>query len=120
MLVVDDNPLHQTIILSLLNAMGLHADIASDGEKAHELTLKKQYDLVFMDCHMPIMDGFTATRLIKNDFPELPVIALCSDVFNSERANDAGFDSYITKPVNQEELQAVCARFLSETVRLPQ
>ena len=79
-------------------------DRAKNGQEAVELAEKGGYDIVLMDIKMPIMDGLEATRAIKKSHPELPVVALTANAFDSDRqlAMEAGCDDFLSKPVSSE------------------
>lgn len=116
-LVVEDNKLNQMLALALLAKLGVTADLACDGAEAVERVRQGTYDIVLMDMQMPIMDGVTATRLIR-DLP-LPVqpfiIALTANAFDSDREMclQAGMDDFLSKPFKAEELRGKIAAFRS-------
>ena len=87
---------------------------AKNGQEAVELVDKGGIDLVLMDIKMPVMDGLQATAKIKEKYPELPVVALTANAFDSDRhaAMEAGCDDFLSKPVNSEKCLEVIARFI--------
>jgi signal transduction histidine kinase len=116
LLVVEDNFLNQKLLVRMLARLGYHrVDIANNGQAGYDLVkesiLKKEgYDLIIMDVSMPVMDGFTATRLIRNTFPsnEQPtIIALTGNVTNDDvkNAECAGMQGFLAKPVKLQHLQ---------------
>lgn len=112
-LLADDNPVHRKIILHHLATFGVHADVAEDGHQALAAYLQSEYDLVFMDCLMPQMDGYEATRTIRSHEKEhgrahTPIIATTVNVMDGdrERCLAAGMDDYIPKPVRAHLLRA--------------
>ncbi|MEW9797274.1 response regulator [Alteromonas sp. CYL-A6] len=113
-LVVEDNEINQLVARSLLEEFGVTVDLAANGQKALDKVRAHQYDLVFMDLNMPVMDGKEATRHIRRRYPDLPVIALTAAVLEEEisAAMDAGMNAYITKPVKRHDLNAMLATFL--------
>lgn len=117
-LVVEDNPVNQEVARAMLEQLGCRADIATDGREAVLAALGKTYDLVLMDCHMPVLDGFAATAEIRqqeaNGTSRLPVIALTANVAKGvrEQCLAAGMDDYLSKPFDQAQLATVLAKFL--------
>ncbi len=123
-LVAEDNPINQTIARKTLAKLGCHVDIAANGKMAVELVCKNCYDLVFMDCHMPVMDGYEAARQIRNrqkDFAAcIPIIALTASSLEegSDKCKAHGMDDYLTKPYKIEKLEAVLAKWLPAEEKL--
>ncbi len=112
-LVVEDNRLNQIFISQLLNNWGTLVTIAEDGKAALKKLNEAHYDLVIMDLHMPVMDGFEATAQIRrSESPskqQIPIIACSADAFPKSRqlAKEAGVNFYITKPVVENELKDI-------------
>ncbi|MEL6342979.1 MAG: ATP-binding protein [Myxococcota bacterium] len=111
-LVVEDHPVNQRVIDKLLVRLGIRADMVSNGAMAMTRVREKHYDLVLMDMQMPIMDGITATREIRNSLDESrqPVIvALTANAFAADRIRcmEAGMDGFMTKPVRLESMAQV-------------
>jgi CheY-like chemotaxis protein/HPt (histidine-containing phosphotransfer) domain-containing protein len=111
-LVAEDNVINQIVISSLLENMGQNADLAANGRQALEACRARRYDLVFMDCQMPEMDGYTASNRIrhlerKRGGKPVFIVAMTADAQNGTRAKcqEAGMDEYITKPIMTEKLQ---------------
>ena len=117
-LIVEDNPVNQEVALATLESLGCRADIAADGRQAVEAVARTTYDLVLMDCQMPVLDGFAATVEIRRLEPEsgvrLPIIALTANVVKGfrEQCVAAGMDDYLSKPFDRARLIEVMARFL--------
>ncbi len=117
-LVVEDNPVNQTIAMHQLAKLGLQADLAIDGAAAVTELGRQCYDIILMDCHMPVMDGFEATKHIRAmesiERSTIPIIALTANALAGERERclAAGMTDYLTKPVNLHDLQRCLARFL--------
>jgi CheY-like chemotaxis protein len=112
-LLVEDNEINQEIAASLLQGMGATVDVADNGEKGLAAFLKKDYDMIFMDVRMPIMDGLEATRRIrasaKHDAAIIPVIAMTANAMQEDRKNSrqAGMNAHIAKPIDIRELRKV-------------
>jgi PAS domain S-box-containing protein len=142
-LLVEDNPVNQQVSVSLLKQCGHEVDVANNGREALEAWATRGYSLILMDCHMPVMDGWEATRLIREresgdelrvtrDEPDsssspvtrhpspvtrhVPIIALTADAMEGERDRclAAGMDDYLTKPVRLGNLRAVIEKWLPE------
>ncbi len=109
-LLVEDNTINQKVALNILSKLGYHADAVADGSEVLDALQRIDYDLVMMDCHMPVMDGFEASRAIRSSKtifnPSFPIVALTADVVKGirQRCSDAGMDDYLSKPVNPEAL----------------
>ncbi|MDD5215558.1 MAG: ATP-binding protein [Methylococcales bacterium] len=122
-LLVEDNAVNQRIAVRLLEKMGLDVDIANNGQEAFDvLTTNHDYALVLMDCQMPIMDGFVATRLIRHhelnhNFIPVPIVAMTANAMQGdrERCLDAGMDDYISKPIEIGKLQQTLKKWLLDT-----
>ncbi|MEL6185744.1 MAG: response regulator, partial [Myxococcota bacterium] len=111
LLVVEDNRVNQTVALRLLTARGASVEVAADGEEALERLRERTFDLVLMDCQMPRLDGFAATRALregKAGMPaaRVPVVALTANVFpeDQRRCLEAGMDAFIAKPFRIDDL----------------
>jgi CheY-like chemotaxis protein/HPt (histidine-containing phosphotransfer) domain-containing protein len=117
-LVVEDQLVNQRVAQSYLHKLGLQVDIASNGLVAFEKCLSNRYDLIFMDCQMPILDGYEATRRIRKDEKRTgrhtPVIALTADATVAEKGeiSHAGMDGYIYKPLDLRSLIEVLQKHL--------
>ncbi|MEW6428075.1 MAG: ATP-binding protein [Thermodesulfobacteriota bacterium] len=108
-LVVEDNQTNRKVVLGLLRKAGYRPDVAENGEEALAAVQKKTYDLVLMDCQMPVLDGFTATREIRalgGTLVTLPIVALSAGVLQDERTRclEAGMDDFLAKPVGFADL----------------
>ncbi|MFW6354160.1 MAG: PAS domain S-box protein [Verrucomicrobiota bacterium] len=116
-LVVEDNKVNQRVALTLLEQLGYTADCAEHGREALEAVQAEDYGLVLMDCQMPIMDGFEATRRIRalgDAFTRLPIVALTANARPEDR--DAclahGMDAHLTKPIRKEDLRRLLEQLL--------
>ena len=113
-LVVDDFEINRMLIGELLNShYGITADFGTNGKEAVEMVQKNTYDLVLMDVNMPVMDGIQATKLIRKEYPTLPIVALTANVMQGDREEfeGHGMNDYLTKPLDYDELHRVMARF---------
>ncbi len=110
-LVAEDNPVNQRVASHMLNKLGYRCDIASNGQEAVAMLAQLPYDLVLMDCQMPEMDGYSATRAIRqreeSGNRHTPIIAMTANAMREDRARclDAGMDGFIPKPIALEELE---------------
>lgn len=119
-LLVEDNPVNRRVVIEMLARAGFRAETAENGEEALRALCSARYDLVLMDIQMPLMDGFEATRRIRereaaSGEPRTPVIAMTAHALAGyrEKCLSAGMDDYITKPVSRNELEAVLRRTLN-------
>ena len=114
-LLVEDNQVNQMVATSLLKKLGHRTDHAENGLKAIQALEKNHYDLVLMDCQMPVMDGYEATQRIRQnpEWKELPIIAVTANVMQGDREDclASGMNDYITKPYKREELRTVIDRW---------
>lgn len=115
-LLVEDNPVNQMVALKMLKSLGCKVDVAENGKMAVELYDAGQYDLVLMDCQMPEMDGYEATRIIRSREKEerIPIIALTANSLNEDkrRCEEAGMDDFLAKPIRQSQLLETLERHL--------
>jgi CheY-like chemotaxis protein len=115
---VDDNETNRLVAVGLLERFGCDVQSVEDGELALERVSRESFDLILMDCQMPVMDGFTATRIIrdreKNIGTYTPVVAMTafSRAEDREACTLAGMDDYLGKPVNADELRTVLNKWL--------
>jgi two-component system, sensor histidine kinase len=113
-LIVEDNEVNQLLLERILKSLDAKTYLAENGSEAVELVKSKYFDLVLMDIQMPGMDGLTATKIIKSQFPHLPVLAVTAHAFleEIEKCREAGCDDVITKPVKKTELLEKIFRYL--------
>lgn len=121
-LVVEDNVINQKLIIFQLKKLGLSAKIAGNGREAVEAYSRAPYTLVFMDCQMPVMDGYEATAAIRSlestRGQRTPIIATTAGIMpgEGEKCLSAGMDDYLSKPIRMEDLQKALARWLPDVV----
>lgn len=108
-LVVEDNRVNQVVVVRLLQKLGHQVMVADDGERALKLAAGRQFDVVLMDCHMPVMDGYEATRALRERGDPTPIFALTAAVTNEDRARclEAGMTGVLSKPLRIERLAEV-------------
>ncbi len=115
-LLVEDNQVNQRVALEMLSRLGFKAEVASDGAEAVTAYERGHYSAILMDCQMPIMDGFDATRAIRaaeRSDARVPIVAMTANAMagDRERCLDAGMDDHIAKPVELQLLRKVLYRF---------
>ncbi|MGI0117653.1 response regulator [Zooshikella sp. RANM57] len=107
-LVVEDNHINQLVVKGMLEKIGHHVDVATQGKECLTLCQQHHYDLVFMDCNMPVMDGYEATQKLRtiNHMKSVPVIALTANALSHDRQKclDAGMNDYLAKPFKKDQL----------------
>jgi PAS domain S-box-containing protein len=116
-LVAEDNPVNQRVALRMLEKLGYAVDVAVNGREAVQMVQGTSYAALFMDCHMPEMDGFEATRQIRQlalPGPRLPILAMTAAAAEGdrERCLACGMDDYLRKPVQVPELRAMLERWV--------
>jgi signal transduction histidine kinase/CheY-like chemotaxis protein len=124
-LLAEDNPVNLEVTRAMLKDLGMRVETALNGRKAVEACRLHSYDLIFMDCQMPVMDGFEATRLIRDEEKSrgegehIPIIALTAHVLKSDqdRCLDAGMDDFLGKPFDQGQLSVILERWLPTALR---
>jgi CheY-like chemotaxis protein/HPt (histidine-containing phosphotransfer) domain-containing protein len=125
-LLVEDNPVNQEVAAAMLAALGCEVRVVANGAAALQALERERFDLVLMDCQMPEMDGFAATRALRareadadGALPRTPVVALTAHALPSDREQSlaAGMDDHVSKPFSRDELRAVLERWLPERPR---
>ncbi|MBC7458578.1 MAG: PAS domain-containing protein [Bdellovibrionaceae bacterium] len=113
LLLVEDSPDNQALISIYLNRAGAHVEIASDGEQGLKMAMSSSYDVILMDVQMPIMDGITAVKKLREKNYLKPIIALTAHAMKEERIRclQAGFSDFLSKPVNREDLVNMILNF---------
>ncbi|MHC8288005.1 hybrid sensor histidine kinase/response regulator [Pseudomonas sp. XS1P51] len=110
-LLVEDNPVNQLVAKGMLGKLGCEVIVAAHGGEALDQLEHSEFDLVLMDCNMPVMDGYEASRQIRRSgrWPQLPIVALTANAMSEERerCRAAGMSDYLAKPFRREELAAL-------------
>lgn len=122
-LLVEDNLINQEVAKELLADLGLTVCIANNGEEAIEQIKKNTFDVVFMDCQMPVMDGYSATEAIRSGAAdtqtasnkEIPIIAMTANAIggDKEKCLACGMNDYLSKPIEDEELNRVLLKYIN-------
>ena len=119
-LVVDDNEINQIVAKDMLETFGLNVEITDNGKNAIKRLSQQNFDLVFMDCQMPIMDGYEATQHIRNSKspglnPNIPIIAMTANAMHGDeqKCYDFGMDDYIAKPFDLNTLLIILTDWLN-------
>lgn len=114
-LIAEDNPTNQTLILSQLEALGYCAELAENGQEALHKMASTEYQLLLTDCNMPLLDGYQLTKTIRSQGNSIPIIALTADAFPEKKAEclDAGMNDRLTKPVDLQTLKSTLEKYLS-------
>jgi signal transduction histidine kinase/CheY-like chemotaxis protein/HPt (histidine-containing phosphotransfer) domain-containing protein len=127
-LLAEDNPVNQQVAVAMLTSLGCVVSSVKDGREALQELEAKPFDLVFMDCQMPEMDGFAATRSIREGETKagprarrMPIVALTAHAMKSDREEclAAGMDDYVSKPFTKEDLRRVLAKWITEASVIP-
>lgn len=113
-LLVEDNEINQAVMLATFESLDIPITIVGTGEEAIEIVNNQPYDLIFMDIHLPGIDGRQASEKIKLKYPQLPIIALSADAFNQHKFddNDQIWEEYLCKPLEKEKLIQALNRFI--------
>lgn len=118
-LVVDDHPINQRLMVSMLDKLGYAADMAEDGQQAVDMAIKHPYDFIFMDLQMPVMDGLEATAQIRREggpaAEKTIIIAMTANVMEGiqNRCKASGMDDYISKPLKMSSIKQIISRYSS-------
>jgi CheY-like chemotaxis protein len=116
-LLVDDNEINQQVAQEILEGAGLRVIVASDGQEAVDAVHADEYDVVLMDIQMPVMDGYEATRQIRNSKSEIrniPIIAMTAHAMTGDREKtlEAGMNDYVTKPIDPDQLFSTLVKWI--------
>ncbi|MCX7080451.1 MAG: response regulator [Pseudomonas sp.] len=121
-LLVEDNPVNQLVAKGMLSKLGCKVTVAAHGAESLDLLEHSSFDLVLMDCNMPVMDGYEASRQIRRSgrWPDLPIVALTANAMpeERERCRAAGMSDYLAKPFRREELAALLDLWVPVTTAL--
>jgi CheY-like chemotaxis protein/HPt (histidine-containing phosphotransfer) domain-containing protein len=113
-LVVEDNLVNREVMLAQLSVLGYRGTAVEDGSRAVDAVAGGEYDLVLMDCQMPVMDGFEATQHIREQRSQIPIVAITADAMPADRDRclQAGMSDYLAKPVELKRLSRMLERWL--------
>lgn len=124
-LIVEDNQVNRLVAAKMLSSLELSCDVCHDGKEAVERLQTHNYQLVLMDGHMPVMDGLTATRKIRDwesrtNRTRTPIVAVTANVISGVRAEceEAGMDDYLCKPITLDKLKSVTQQFIVESTSI--
>ncbi|HIJ62358.1 MAG TPA: response regulator [Rhodospirillaceae bacterium] len=116
LLLAEDTEMNREVMRLLLSKAGIHADVAENGKIAVEMAMTASYDLILMDMRMPVMDGLSATRVIRTltGYTKTPIIALTANAFEEDRqiCMDAGMNDFLSKPLRSDALQVTLSKWL--------
>ena len=117
-LLVEDNPVNQTVIEAMLRSLGYRVTLVGDGAQAVQRFDARRFSAVLMDCRLPVMDGYEATRQIRRHMPQngTPIIALTANALQGDREAclQAGMNDYLAKPFKRADLERVLLRWLGK------
>ncbi|MBF0431926.1 MAG: response regulator [Fibrobacteria bacterium] len=119
-LLAEDDPINQQVAIAMLEGLGYKVDFVTSGQAALKATEQGEYDIIFMDCMMPVMNGYTATEMIRKSQkvpnPKIPIIAMTANAMqgDKEKCLRSGMDNYLSKPIEQERLEALCNKYISK------
>jgi CheY-like chemotaxis protein len=120
-LVAEDNLVNQRLAMRMLEKLGYTAHVVANGLQAVESLTASTYHAILMDCQMPEMDGYEATRLIRERHPRLPIIAMTANAMQGDQQKclEAGMTDYLSKPMRLQMLEAALKRCLAEVSTVP-
>ncbi|WHH60092.1 response regulator [Petroclostridium sp. X23] len=115
-LLVEDNEINRELFIKMIKMEGLSCDVAVNGEEAVRACLNNNYDVIFMDCQMPIMDGYEATRQIRkteSDTKHTFIVAMTADIMKgtAKKCFEAGMDDYLSKPINISQIVNILEKY---------
>lgn len=123
-LLAEDNPVNQLVAITMLEQLGCYVTPAGNGQEAFEMASRRPYDLIFMDCQMPEMDGYASTRAIreyekKHTLSPTPIIAFTANAMRGDREKclEAGMDDYTSKPVKPDALEELLIKWLPNKIK---
>jgi len=117
-LIVEDNKTNQLVARGYLKKMGIKTTVAENGKEALEKLETNHFDLIFMDCQMPVMDGFEATKLIRQSGNMISIVAMTANTMTGDKqlCLDAGMDDHLAKPLNKEKLIIALSEWLPDSI----
>jgi signal transduction histidine kinase/CheY-like chemotaxis protein len=115
-LLVEDNKTNQEVILGLLENSGIIIDVANNGKECVELFKKTDYELILMDLQMPVMDGYEATKVIRQTDKDIPIAALTANAMKDDmkKSKDVGMNAHLNKPIEVEKLYEMLLKYISK------
>ena len=118
-LLAEDNQINQLIARTFISDLGYSIQVVSNGQEALDVLKNSQFDLVLMDCQMPVLDGFETTRQLRALKNKIPIIALTANAMkgDQERCLAAGMNDYMTKPFKKEDLQKILGKWLVDSLK---
>lgn len=113
-LIVEDNLTNQLVLLGLLEDLNIDIDVVNNGQEAVNIFKKEKYDIILMDIQMPVMDGYEASKIIRELDEKIPIIALSANAMTEdiEKTKEAGMNEHLTKPIDVEKLFAVIKQYI--------
>lgn len=117
-LLVEDNPTNQAIVLGLMEGSGIHVDVANNGQEALDLYFASSYELVLMDLQMPVMDGYEATRLLRKKDQSIPIVALTANAMSEEveKTQALGMNDHLSKPIDVQRFYKTLLTFIKPKI----
>ena len=119
-LIVEDNEMNQKVIKAILKKNNISFELASDGQNALEILNHKKFDLILMDCQMPILDGYETTVIIrenekKENLPKCPIIAITANAMSGdkEKCINSGMDDFLSKPIQSQQVIKIIEKWVS-------
>lgn len=121
MLLVEDNAINRMVATALLQRFGVVVYSAENGQQAVDMVLVEDFDFVLMDLQMPILDGVSATKMLRMKGAKLPIIGLTANAFEEDRKQclNAGMDDFVAKPVTQEKIAAILRKYAKPANKFP-
>jgi two-component system sensor histidine kinase/response regulator len=117
-LVAEDNAVNQLLVRRMFEKLGIRIDLAANGREAVQMATDFEYDIIFMDCSMPELDGYEATAVLRERGRRrhIPIVAITANAMSEDRARclEAGMDDHLTKPVRIEDIRSALKRWVIE------
>lgn len=119
-LIVEDNDLNRQVIIELIDKVGVKIDLADNGKIAVNKSLENKYDLIFMDLHMPIMDGYNAAKEIRKHNTLVPIVAITADTLDDikVKCKEVGIDDILTKPIDPDLIYEILLKWISPNSKI--
>lgn len=115
-LIVEDNQVNQLIAAKVLKDMGAQVSIVENGQEAVDKVSQENFDIIFMDIQMPVMDGYTASRTLRSKGYRKPIIGLSANVYKEDidKCLEAGMNAHIAKPFTKQEIYTIVTTFVKK------